>query len=68
AHLVVYNWDRADELEVRTKPFLKNSDSYRIMDPQDFFGSHVAQGRCKSDTIRIPVKDEFGVFVVLKSN
>ena len=68
AHLVVYNWDREDELEVRTKLFLRNGDSYRIMDPQDFFGTPVTQGRCRNDTIRIPVKAEFGVFVVLKSN
>jgi len=68
AHLVVYNWDRADELKVRTKPFLKNSDSYRIMDPQDFFGTPVTQGRCSSDTIRLPVKNAFEVFVVIKSD
>ena len=68
AHLIVYNWDRADELDVRIKSFLKNTGSYRIMDPQDFFGTPVTQGRCSGDTIRLPVKNEFEVFVVVKSH
>jgi hypothetical protein len=68
AHLIVYNWDRADVLQVTTKSFLRNGDFYRVMDPQDFFANPVTKGRCSSDTIRIPVKNEFGVFVLLKSN
>ncbi len=68
AHLIVFNWDRADVLQVTTKSFLRNGDFYRVMDPQDFFENPVTQGRCSSDTIRIPVKNEFGIFVLLKSN
>jgi hypothetical protein len=66
AHLVIYNWDKAEELEVRAKPFLKNGDSYRLMNPQNLFGSPVVQGRCEGDTIRLPAKGEFGIFVILK--
>jgi hypothetical protein len=66
ANLVIYNWDKAEELEVRAKPFLKNGDSYRLMNPQDLFGSPVVKGECVGDTIRLPVKGEFGVFVILK--
>ncbi len=68
AHLIVYNWDREKEVQVNTKPFLKYNDSYRILDPKDFFGTPVTQGRCSSDTIRLPVKNEFEVFVVVKSH
>ncbi|MHC4243622.1 MAG: right-handed parallel beta-helix repeat-containing protein [Planctomycetota bacterium] len=68
AHLVVYNWDSAEELKVRTKPFLKNNDSYLIMDPQNCFGTPITQGTCRSDTIRIPVKNAFEVFIVIKSD
>jgi hypothetical protein len=68
AHLAVYNWEKAENLEVKARPFLKDGDSYRLMDPQDFFGSPVVEGRCKGDIIRLPVKGEFGVFVILKSD
>ena len=66
AHLVIYNWEKADTLEVRAAPFLRDGDSYRLMDPQDFFGRPAAQGKCSGATIRVPVKGEFTAFVVLK--
>ena len=68
AHLVVYNWDQMEKVEVAAKPFLKNGDSFRLMDPLDFFGNPVAQGKCRGDTIDVPMKAEFAVFVVLKSD
>jgi hypothetical protein len=68
AHLVIYNWEKAETIEVRAAPFLRDGDSYRLMDPQDFFGPPVAEGRCRGETIRVPVKGEFGVFVVLKGD
>jgi len=67
-HLVVYNWDQMKKVEVTAKPFLKNGDSFRLMDPLDFFGNPVAQGKCSGDTIDVPMKGEFAIFVVLKSN
>ena len=68
AHLAIYNWQKAETIEIRVEPFLRDGDSYRLMDPQDFFGEPVAQGKCSSATIRVPMKGEFGVFVVLKDN
>jgi len=68
AHLVVYNWDQMEKVEVAAKPFLKNGDSFRLMDPLDFFSNPVAQGKCRGDTIDVPMKGEFAVFVVLKSD
>jgi hypothetical protein len=66
AHLVIYNWQKAESVEVKVKPFLNSGDAYRLLDPQDFFGDPIAQGTCRGDTIRVPVNGEFGVFVVLK--
>jgi hypothetical protein len=66
AHLVIYNWDKAGMLDVAVKPFLRDGDFYRLMDPQSLFGPPVAEGKCKGGTIRVPLKDEFGVFVMLK--
>ena len=66
AHLVIYNWQKAESVEVKVRPFLNSGDAYRLLDPQDFFGDPIAQGTCRGDTIRVPVNGEFGVFVVLK--
>jgi len=67
AHLAVYNWDGSEKIDVAAAPFLKDGDPYRVMDPQNLFGSPIDQGRCQGGTINIPVKGEFGVFVILKS-
>ena len=68
AHLVVYNWDKAENVKVRAKPFLKDGDSYRLMDPQDFFGNSIFNGKYDGDVIQIPMKTEFEVFVVFRNN
>jgi hypothetical protein len=56
AHLVVYNFDKAETIDVKAEPFLRDGDSYRLMDPQDFFGNPVTQGKCSGSTIRVPMK------------
>jgi hypothetical protein len=68
AHLVVYNWDKAENVKVIAKPFLKDGDSYRLMDPQDFFGNSIFDGKYDGDVIQIPMKTEFAVFVVFRNN
>lgn len=68
AHLVIYNWEKADKVEVQAAPFLKNGDTFRLMDPQDFFGNPVVQGKCRGNVINVPVKGEFAVFVVLRND
>ncbi|MCK4294766.1 MAG: hypothetical protein KAY65_16310 [Planctomycetes bacterium] len=68
AHLVIYNWDKAESVEVAAKPFLKSGETFRLMDPQDLFGNPVAEGKCAGNAIRVPVKGEFAVFVVLKNS
>jgi hypothetical protein len=66
AHVVVYNWDMAEMLDVTVKPFLIDGESYRLMDPQNLFGPPVSEGKCRGDAIRIPFNGEFGAFVLLK--
>jgi hypothetical protein len=68
AHLAIYNWDKAENVKVRAKPFLKNGDSFRLMDPQSLFGSPVAEGKCDSDAIEVPVKGEFAIFVLFRKD
>jgi hypothetical protein len=67
AHLVIFNWQKAKEVRVPSSPFLKKGDSYRLMDPKNLYGKPLFAGKCKSDSLRIPMKDEFAVFVVLKA-
>jgi len=66
AHLAIYNWDRAEKARVNNKQFFKSGEIFRLMDPQDLFGSPVVQGTCYKDAIDVPMKSEFAVFVVLK--
>ncbi|MHC4678640.1 MAG: right-handed parallel beta-helix repeat-containing protein [Planctomycetota bacterium] len=74
AHLAVYNCtarrpsreDRAETVEVKAEPFLRAGDPYCLMDPEDFFAEPIARGRCDGETIRVPVKGEFGAFVVVR--
>ncbi|MGB2865379.1 MAG: right-handed parallel beta-helix repeat-containing protein [Sedimentisphaerales bacterium] len=64
AHLVIYNWDSAEIVKVETGHFFKSGENFRLMNPQDFSGSPVMQGKCSEDAIDVPVKSEFVVFVV----
>ena len=68
AHLVIYNWDKAESVKVTAKPFLQNGDRFQLLDPQNIFGGSVAEGKCSGDTIKVPVKSEFGVFVLKRYN
>ncbi len=66
ANLAVFNWDKQPSVAVNAKPFLKRGDKYRLMDPRNFFGEPVLQGVYDGKAIRVPVKDEFAAFVLLK--
>jgi hypothetical protein len=66
AHLVIYNWDRRQEVGVAAEPLLQDGQNFSLMDPQAPFGDPVFQGKCEEDSIRVPVKGEFAVFVLLK--
>lgn len=68
AHLVIYNWDKAESVKVTAKPFLKKGDMFQLLDPQNVFGSPVAEGKCSGDTIKVPVKSEFTIFVLKRYN
>jgi hypothetical protein len=67
AHLVIYNWGKAKNVEVAAKPFMKSGDLYRLMDPQNPFGNPVAEGRCYGDVIKVAVEGDFAVFVLLRN-
>lgn len=66
AHLVIYNWDKTEHLQVKVDPFLKDGEPYRLIDPKDLFGNPVDEGICRENTISLNMKGEFTVFVILK--
>jgi hypothetical protein len=68
AHLAIYNWDVAEKVRVETGSFFKSGETFRLMNPQDLFGSPVMQGKCYENAIEIPTKSEFAVFVILKND
>jgi hypothetical protein len=66
AHLVIFNWHKATEVEVPIAPFLKIGDRTRFLNPQDFYGKPLWEMRCDRETLRVPMRNEFAVFVILK--
>jgi len=66
ANLVIYNGARAPEVSVDAGPFLGPGEPFRLMDPKDLHGKPAFQGASAGTEIRVPVKGEFAVYVVLK--
>src|SRR5262249_21162278 len=67
ANLAIFNWEKKERVEVDPAGFLKAGDTYRLMDPKDFFGKPVLSGTCDGKPIQVPMTGEFAAFVVLKS-
>ena len=66
AHLAIYNWDGAKEVQVPAKGFLSMGDLFRLRNPKAIFGKPVVEGLCRGEGISVPVNGEFAVFVVTK--
>ncbi len=66
AHLVVFNGAGAPAAAVDVSGFLKPGDPFRLMDPKDFFGAPVLEGKGGGKTVVVPVKGAFAAFVMLK--
>ena len=66
AHLVIFNGAKAREMSVPATSFLKPGDAFRIKHVRDFFGKPVLEGKCEGEAIKVPVEDEFAVFVLLR--
>lgn len=68
AHLAIYNGGGATEVIVDVSAFLKSGDSFRLMDPKDFFGKPVLQGKYDGGSFAVPVPGDFAAFVVLRGD
>ncbi len=66
ANLAVFNWGKETQVRVPAGSFLKYGERFRLVDPLDFYGKPVFEGKCEDGGFDIPMDDEFAVFVVLK--
>lgn len=57
AHIVVYNWDLAKEVEVDLGSLLKPGQKYRIVSAQDFYGKPIIEGRFQQPKVRLPMTE-----------
>lgn len=64
AHLVVYNWTKAQSVEVDAGTFAQDGTTIELLDPKDPFGRPVATTIRRNGVIRVPVQNEFTVYVM----
>jgi hypothetical protein len=57
AHVVVYNWDRAPEVEADLGGVLKAGARFRVQSAQDFFGKSVLEGTYDGKPLRLPMRE-----------
>jgi hypothetical protein len=56
AHIAVYNWCRADAVEVDVSGVLKQGDRYRLVSAQDFFGEPLLSGVYDGHPLRLAMQ------------
>jgi hypothetical protein len=66
ANVAVFNWAKAPTVEILPGEFLKPGDRYRLMNPRDFYGRPVAEGRYDERPISVPVEGEFAAMILLR--
>ncbi len=64
AHLVIYNWAKAESVDVDAGRFAKDGDSVELLDPKDPFGRPVMTAVRHQGALRIPVQSEFAAYLV----
>ena len=58
AHVIVYNWERKDTVDVDLSDVLKAGQAFDIVSAQDFYGAAVAEGVHEpGKPVRLPMKE-----------
>jgi hypothetical protein len=66
-HIAVFNpQPQRGQLELDLTDRLKAGERFRLLNPRDFFGAPVVQGKYDGKPIVVPIKGEFASFVLLK--
>ena len=68
ANLAVFNWAKKPTIELPLETFLATGDTYRLVDPRDFFGEPISEGTYEGGPIRVAIEGEFAAFVLLKAS
>lgn len=55
ATVVVYNWAQTPTVSVDLSSFLRNGDSYQVIDVQNYFGGPVKSGRFDGSRVELPM-------------
>ena len=66
AHVAVYNWGRSAFADVKVDGFLRDGEKAVGYDPKALCDGPAWQAVCERGGLRVPVTDEFAVFVVIK--
>ena len=66
AHLAIYNFQGSPAVDVDASGFLKPGDTFRLMNPREFYGKPLLTGTFEARPIPVPMNGEFAVFVLLK--
>ncbi|MGH7139245.1 MAG: hypothetical protein ACREHD_26160, partial [Pirellulales bacterium] len=56
AHVAIYNWDRAETVEIDLSGVLKTGDRYRLVSAQDFFGEPLLSGVYDGGPLRLAMR------------
>lgn len=56
AHIIVYNWDKRDAIEVDLKDVLAPGQRFRIVSAQNYYGKPVLEGISGGQPIQLPMK------------
>ncbi|MEZ5401914.1 MAG: hypothetical protein R2729_19735 [Bryobacteraceae bacterium] len=55
ANVIVYNWDKAEQVEVDVSAVLKAGQKYELRDAMDYFGAPVAAGAYQGGKLVVPM-------------
>lgn len=66
-YVAVYNFEGADHVVIEAGSFAEPGDEFVVFDSTNLYGSPVHAGTCKGSSIRMPIQDEFSVYVIVKT-
>jgi hypothetical protein len=64
-HLAVFKWGDAGEVAVDLSEHLTKGAAFEVRDPKNFFGDALVCGEYDGDAVHVPVRGEFGAFIVM---
>jgi hypothetical protein len=65
-NVVIFNWAKQAGVAVDPAALLRPGDSFRLMNPREFYGKPVLAGTYTGRPLAVPVEGEFAAYVLLK--